>query len=565
MLTNAVGNDGEADRDAGLARIQPSSDAVNGIGVGASDGEGAVWARAPYSSVGPGRSPGFVKPDLVTFGGGRGTNEFNVLDLDRAGHASGRCGTSFSSPYAMRAGIGIRAHFGTRLGAPAIKALLVHHADAGSHHRHDVGWGRLPSDLDRLVVCDSGEAHIVYQGLCERPRTSPISAPPSRRPGPAWSEPKRPAASRRDGRTELQVLLDFVQSGDTLVVTRIDRLAQSMKDLQDIVHELEERGVALRATEQPMDTRTAAGKAFLDMLGLRRERQFEGIKAAKARGGYKGRKPTIDAAELRRLCDKEKLGPAAIARQLGIGRASVYRVLGIGAGVAARLKPQAYLHFTARMLGHPSRNIPCSCDTSRSRRGRSWPRDWRKSEAEPVNAMSLGSPPLARGQGPHPHVGVGRLRFTPARAGTGSPWQTASRRLPVHPRSRGQAAAATDRTQIGTVHPRSRGDRFGHWLSQMSGNGSPPLARGQVGRTPRGAGGARFTPARAGTGRSHRSGSCRWSVHPRSRGDRLHVFTARANPLGSPPLARGQDVSAGGAGGDERFTPARAGTGHPGS
>ena len=165
VLTNAVGNDGEADRDAGLARIQPSSDAVNGIGVGASDGEGAGWARAPYSSVGPGRSPGFVKPDLVTFGGGQGTNEFNVLDLDRAGHASGRCGTSFSSPYAMRAGIGIRAHFGTRLGAPAIKALLVHHADAGSHHRHDVGWGRLPSDLDRLVVCDNGEAHIVYQGF----------------------------------------------------------------------------------------------------------------------------------------------------------------------------------------------------------------------------------------------------------------------------------------------------------------------------------------------------------------------------------------------------------------
>jgi DNA invertase Pin-like site-specific DNA recombinase len=61
---------------------------------------------------------------------------------------------------------------------------------------------------------------------------------------------------------------------------------------------------------------------------LRRERQLEGIKAAKARGIYKGRKPTIDAAELRRLRDEEKLGPAAIARRLGIGRASVYRVLG---------------------------------------------------------------------------------------------------------------------------------------------------------------------------------------------------------------------------------------------
>ncbi len=142
--------------------------------------------------------------------------------------------------------------------------------------------------------------------------------------------------SRRDGRTELQMLLDFVQPGDTLVVTRIDRLARSMKDLQDIVHELKQKGVALRATEQPVDTGTAAGRAFLDMLGvfaefetnLRRERQFEGIKAAKARGIYKRRKPTIDVAELRRLRDGEKLGPAAITRRLGIGRASVHRVLG---------------------------------------------------------------------------------------------------------------------------------------------------------------------------------------------------------------------------------------------
>jgi len=102
---------------------------------------------------------------------------------------------------------------------------------------------------------------------------------------------EKASGSRRDGRTELQVLLDFVQPDDTLVVTHIDRLARSMKELQDIVHELKEKGVALRATEQPADTGTAAGKAFLDMLGvfaefetnLRRERQLEGIRAAKAR------------------------------------------------------------------------------------------------------------------------------------------------------------------------------------------------------------------------------------------------------------------------------------------
>ena len=96
---------------------------------------------------------------------------------------------------------------------------------------------------------------------------------------------EKASGTRRDGRSELQVLLDFVHAGDTLVVTRIDRLARSLKDLQDIVHELKAKGVALKATEQPVDTGTAAGKAFLDMLGvfaefetnLRRERQLEGI------------------------------------------------------------------------------------------------------------------------------------------------------------------------------------------------------------------------------------------------------------------------------------------------
>ncbi len=101
--------------------------------------------------------------------------------------------------------------------------------------------------------------------------------------------------------------------------------------------------MALRATEQPVDTGTAAGKAFLDMLGvfaefetnLRRERQ-QGIALAKTRGVYKGRKPSIDVAEVRRLRDEEKLGPAAIARRLGIGRTSVYRALG-AAMIAGRV------------------------------------------------------------------------------------------------------------------------------------------------------------------------------------------------------------------------------------
>src|SRR5918997_3677096 len=96
------------------------------------------------------------------------------------------------------------------------------------------------------------------------------------------------------GRTELATILDFITAGDVLVVTRIDRLARSIGDLQDIVRTLKAKGASLKATEQPIDTSTAAGKAFIDMLGvfaefetnLRRERQLEGIAKAKAEGVY---------------------------------------------------------------------------------------------------------------------------------------------------------------------------------------------------------------------------------------------------------------------------------------
>lgn len=149
------------------------------------------------------------------------------------------------------------------------------------------------------------------------------------------------------GRVELELLLEFLRPGDTLVVTRIDRLARSIKDLQDIVFTLRERGITLKATEQPIDTNNAAGKAFLDMLGvfaefetnLRRERQLEGIKAAKTNGVYRGRKPSVDKEKVQRLHKEEGLRPTEIARRLKIGRASVYRML------ADILQPSASVSF----------------------------------------------------------------------------------------------------------------------------------------------------------------------------------------------------------------------------
>ena len=142
------------------------------------------------------------------------------------------------------------------------------------------------------------------------------------------------SGSSRQGRKELDTLLEFVKKGDTLVVTRIDRLARSIRDLQNIVHELKDKGVTLKATEQPIDTGTAAGKAFLDMLGvfaefetnLRRERQMEGINKAKERGIYKGRTPTIDRERVMALKGEGK-SPTVISREMKISRDSVYRIM----------------------------------------------------------------------------------------------------------------------------------------------------------------------------------------------------------------------------------------------
>lgn len=134
------------------------------------------------------------------------------------------------------------------------------------------------------------------------------------------------------GRVELRTILDFIHPGETLVVTRIDRLARSLSDLQTIVTQLKSKGAHLAATEQPVDTSTATGKAFFDMLGvfaefetnLRRERQAEGIAAAKHRGVYRGRMPKIDMAAIQAKLAKGA-SPTEIARDMGVSRGTIYK------------------------------------------------------------------------------------------------------------------------------------------------------------------------------------------------------------------------------------------------
>jgi len=136
-------------------------------------------------------------------------------------------------------------------------------------------------------------------------------------------------------RVELMQAMDFVREGDTLVVTRLDRLARSVGDLHQIIERLNEKKVAFKCLNQSgVDTDSSTGRLMLSILGavaqfendIRRERQTEGIAKAKAEGRYRGRPATIDPARVKEL-HGSGLGPAAIAREMKIGRASVYRAL----------------------------------------------------------------------------------------------------------------------------------------------------------------------------------------------------------------------------------------------
>ena len=164
VLSVAVGNNGEGDVLASLNRIQVPADSVNALSVGAVDRTDENWKRAVYSAVGPGRSPGRRKPDLVAFGGS-GREYFHVVAPGRRSQLNSMLGTSFAAPLALRAAVGIRAVLGREVRPLTTKALLIHGCEL--HETEDVdaiGWGKVPRDLRALITCGDGVARIVYQG-----------------------------------------------------------------------------------------------------------------------------------------------------------------------------------------------------------------------------------------------------------------------------------------------------------------------------------------------------------------------------------------------------------------
>ena len=141
------------------------------------------------------------------------------------------------------------------------------------------------------------------------------------------------SGTTRGNRSELAKVLAVLGAGDTLAVTRLDRLGRSLLDLANIADEITRAGAHLRVVEQAVDTSTPAGRAFFGILAtfaafesdVRRERQAEGIAKVKADGTYKGRHPTIELDQL--ALKTSGLGPTAIAAAMGISRQSVYRLL----------------------------------------------------------------------------------------------------------------------------------------------------------------------------------------------------------------------------------------------
>jgi DNA invertase Pin-like site-specific DNA recombinase len=146
------------------------------------------------------------------------------------------------------------------------------------------------------------------------------------------------SVQRREG---LERALKFIRKGDALIVTKLDRLARSVPDLVKIIERVEEKQATLRILAMNLDTQSPTGRLLLNLVGsiaqfereIMLERQREGIAKAKTEGKYKGRQPTARAKTEEVISMFKSNGkPTDIARSIGIGRASVYRILS-GAGL----------------------------------------------------------------------------------------------------------------------------------------------------------------------------------------------------------------------------------------
>ena len=159
----AVGNDGDLDSELQLNRIQPPSDAVNSLAVGAADSRQSHWQKADYSCVGPGRLGCRIKPDLVSFGGSM-DEPFGCIGPGTNPDRYNTQGTSFASPSVMRLAGTVVASMGEQLSLTAVRALALHGCRLEDRDKKDVGHGLVETDLNALLTSDPDEVKIVFQG-----------------------------------------------------------------------------------------------------------------------------------------------------------------------------------------------------------------------------------------------------------------------------------------------------------------------------------------------------------------------------------------------------------------
>lgn len=142
------------------------------------------------------------------------------------------------------------------------------------------------------------------------------------------------SGASREGRAELETVIQFLRPGDDLVVARLDRLGRDTRDVLNVIHECEQRGATVTVLDPHVSTRGEMGHLVLTVLGMvaqmeRRfikERQREGIQQAKLDGRYQGGKRRIDRERIRHL-HSQGVGATQIATELGCSRMQVYRVL----------------------------------------------------------------------------------------------------------------------------------------------------------------------------------------------------------------------------------------------
>ena len=175
---------------------------------------------------------------------------------------------------------------------------------------------------------------IGYARVSTSDQSTEIEVAALKKAGCSFVRTEKVSGRSREGRTELQNVLQFVRPGDTVVVTKLDRLGRSIRDVLNLVHELSQKGASLQVLEPAIRTDGPVGKMVLTVLGMVsemelgfiKERQRAGIEQAKAKGIYKGRPVSLDHQAILRM-RKEGMGATDIAKATGCSRGAIYKVL----------------------------------------------------------------------------------------------------------------------------------------------------------------------------------------------------------------------------------------------